>query len=156
MPSASGSLPLEEIADDLARVTGAVADLAENESLENILDGVDSFINDAELQALAGSVDATLVEIRSSMSGLQKLVASVDAKVDPVADGAVAALAEVSSALGEIEQLVAAVRGDLGGESEARYAVYRTLREVERAARAFRLFVELLEEQPEALVEREN
>ena len=146
------SLPIEKIVNDLGRVTGTLAELAETNSLENILKGLDTFVNDAEFQALAGSLHETLADLRTSLSSFRELADSVDAKVDPIADNVVSALTEAEVALSEVERLAAQVRRDFAGDSEARYELFRTVREVERAARALRLFVEMLEERPESLL----
>jgi paraquat-inducible protein B len=146
------SLPLEAIASDVARVAAGAADLAENDHLESILAGVDTLVNDDDLQALAGSVESTLTELRSSLATLRQVAAHVDSKVEPLAEGAVAMLAEAESALEQVDQTVALLRADLAGDTDARYTLFQAVREVEKAARSIRLFVELLEQQPEALL----
>lgn len=146
------SLPFESIAEDVSRLASNVADLTQSEHLENILAGLDRFVNDDALQGLAGSADTTLAEVQSSLAALRETLAGVDQTVDPVAKNASAMLARAESAIGEVEKTVALLRADVAGETEARYALMRTLREVEKAARSIRVFVELLEQQPEALL----
>jgi paraquat-inducible protein B len=113
--------------------------------LNDVLAGVDRFVNGGRLETLASNLEETLAETRTALAEARALAESIDANVDPLARRLVSTLAEGEKAL-------AGIRMVTEPNSPLVYQTQATLEEMQQAARALRLLAGFLERKPNAIV----
>jgi len=134
-------------------VLEALDDLARSEDMRESLAGINSLINDAEMQQLARQMVATLEEMRQASSAANNLFSSAEKDVDMLVADLQPALKRLAGALDEAEQTLAAAKSQLKGDSEQFYQLGTTLDELERAARSVREYFDYMERNPESVLQ---
>lgn len=113
--------------------------------LNDVLAGLDRFVNGGRLESLSANLDETLVEARSALVEARSLATSLDSKSDPLAE-------QMAAALAAAEKAFAGIRTVTEPGSPLVYQTQATLEEMQEAARALRLLADFLERTPNAVV----
>jgi len=108
-------------------------------SLEATLSDADSLIKDADKEIQVMSGDA------------QKLLKNIDGRIQPLADEAQGALVSARQALDQAQTTLKGIDSFVGGKSEIRRKLGRSLDEIAGAARSLKSLMDYLEQHPESL-----
>jgi len=133
-------------------VLEALDNLARSEDLHASIAGINSLLNDEDMQRLAEQAITTLDEMRLASAAAGDLFNNASEDVDMLVADLQPALKRLAGALSEAEQTLAAAKTQLKGDSETAYRVGETLDELERAARSVREFFDYMERNPESVL----
>lgn len=146
---------MQQIRLALSDAMKEVRQLPLKEVVENVLETVEAanqLLNSPEVGNAVKEVDLALGDAR-------KLIAQISAQVDPVsadlrtaltrADGA---LAQAESTLAQGSDTLRSLDGAVGEDSDVRFALVETLRDLAAASRSIRKLAESLERSPNALI----
>jgi len=152
------NIPVAEIADEFLKILNRTQQLINSPEMEETLVSLNQsakamhtlLVNlDSRIKPLAASADLTLGESRKMMAHASKLARDLDARIPQILAG----LEDTLKATGEtMRGANKAVQGIAGDNSPMRLELIKTLNELGSAARSFRVLVEYLEKNPEALV----
>jgi paraquat-inducible protein B len=158
---------------DLERITKKLQDIDISNlsnDLENVVDGINTFVNNEEFQGMPASIKTTLDSLTGLSNQLQQQLAITAPKLDKVLDGAATTVATANTELPKLSALVrdnlkvlntaiAAFENtmdDLDGlvayDSATMYRLNQALRELSLAGKAVQELANTLEEQPESLI----
>ena len=160
---------LPTIPTDLERISRNLEQVDFGELIRTISEtivGVDEFINDPEMQALAGNLNETLqaieqlsarldVEVETLSPGLNQLIADTDLtmqKLPGLSASGKETLEELTAALKTAQTTLESVNYTLSDDSAVLYDVRRAAQEMGAAGRAMQSLAETIETQPEALL----
>jgi paraquat-inducible protein B len=147
-----GKVDVEAMMEDFAGILDGVEKLVNSPELKASLAGIEQLINAEDTQKLPGSARAAMIELEGTLKDTRALVNNADEKLQPILRDLQPALISLQNDLDGAGQLIEAARSQIRDESELSYQVDGTLRQVEGAARSLRLFLDYLEQHPEALI----
>ncbi len=146
------SVDINDMGRSLQSALEGLDELANSEDLRGALAGANALINSDDTQQLSGRLDATLTDASEALVAVRRLAANADSRLAPV-------IAELEPAIGQLEDTLTEARNALRsastqirGDTELGYQLVGTLREVQEAARGLRVFLDLLDRHPEALL----
>ena len=161
----------DEIASDVAKIVKQVGeiDVAQlndniNSVLENltmVLEGIDSegisesvIAAASEIQSVASSeaFKGTIVAVKSTLKSLDDTIKTYNLDAGPLARTIAAWTGSIKKTLDGIDELVSDTGELMSPESEFRYEIENTLRELGRAAQSIRLLADYIERNPNALL----
>lgn len=116
------------------------------EDLGGIASGLNEILNDAETQRMPGEINATLVDLQTTLENANNLLTSAEGDTGSVAES-------LGTTLQELETLLSSINARLSESSDTTYRINATLQEIEGAARSIRILSEYLEANPEALIQ---
>jgi paraquat-inducible protein B len=148
---AGEELDLKEISVRINGILRGVDELVNSQDLRDTLAGANSIVNDDDTQQLTTTLQATLKEFRSAASDAGSLIRNADTKLDTLELKPV--IERLVATLDEAEGTLAAAKIQLRGESVQFHQLGTTLKEVERAARSMREFLDYLERNPESMLQ---
>jgi paraquat-inducible protein B len=143
---------LEEIANRMSNILKGMDELVNSPDLRAALAGANEFINNEQLQQLAGKVASTLDEVKLMAADARTLVQDVNTEVDGVGEELRPAFQKLAAVMERAEQTLEAATEQLKGETVQMYQLQATLEEVESAAFALREFFDYLERNPDSLI----
>jgi paraquat-inducible protein B len=146
------NVDIGELSRNINNVLSGMDELVHSEDLLDALVGINQFVNDEQLQDLAGDLQSVLAQIRLAAEDARTLFRNSEESVDSLADDMSAIQQRLDATLAEAENTLAEARQRLRGDSEQIYRLSATLDEVEKAARAMRQFFDYIERNPEALL----
>ena len=149
-------LDLDKLVDEIQDTVSGINELANSEDLREAIAGINRIANSEQMQELGPNIEETLVAARSAAQDFRALVKNVDGQIGPILAEVKPAVKRLDEALAAAESTLTAVNRQLGGETSLDWDVSTTLREVREAARSLRLFMEYLEQNPEALIRGKN
>ena len=156
---------LEQLTRDLESID--IGQLGEN--LEQIVSGINSFVNDKSLQDVVKNIELALVAVRESADAVNLQAGRFGDAVIPLAEQGTTTIAELNRALPELTQKLDATLGSLqqtaaalektssnatyltSEDSPLLYRIESAATSVNSAAEQVRRLSETLEQQPEAL-----
>ncbi len=142
--------------------------------ISNMLEGLESLINDPEVKQLPGRINASLASIEELSQtlrteiirlspGVNSLVANADStmvnlneEIPVLSTAAQESLGELTHALATARTTLESVDYTLSDDSAVMYDVRQAARELGRAGRALQALAETLETQPESLLRGKN
>ncbi len=162
---------LDQVTTDLVQLVSSVnaIDLPRlnqnvNRVLENmavVLEGVDSKGISDSVKAAAGNLNSfiesgeltvTLQEIRTAVAAIRATVKTYDLEEGPMAETVRVWTNQFTKTLAQLDQLLEATTKTMGPDSNLRYELENSLRELGRASRSIRQLAEYLERNPNALL----
>ena len=147
--SGGGAIPeLPTIPTTAQELTKTIENIPFEEILDRLMstvDGIEKMVNSPEIITAIKSFNNTMVDV-------QKLVRSVDGKIEPLSTDLSMTLKAATGSLNEIEKLASNVEGILAEDSVSRYELSSALKELRDAARSMRILADYLERHPEALI----
>jgi paraquat-inducible protein B len=152
------NIPLAEITDRLLKILDRTQQLINSPEMQETLVSLNQsakalhtlLVNlDGRIKPLAESADLTLAESKKMMADASKLARDLDTRIPQI----VASLDDTLKTAGVTMQGAnKAIDGITGDNSPVRLELIRTLNEFASAARSFRVLVDYIEKNPEALV----
>ncbi len=146
------NLDIEKLVKDLQSAVEGINELANSEDIRESLAGANRLINNDDTQELTGSLRATLADARSALNDARKLINKADDKLGPLVDDLKPVIARLDRTLEAGEEALKNASTQIKGDTELSYELTSTLKEVQRAARALRVFLDYIERNPEALL----
>lgn len=113
--------------------------------LHGSLQGTNQLLNHAKLEPI-------LADMSAAMHHLKGILASLDKRSEPIGEGLETALTAVAPALQQARTTMALMDGVLAPESQLHYRVLQMIDELSETARSIRVFVDLLERNPDAMI----
>lgn len=146
------NLDIEQLARDVqASVTG-LRRLADSEDLRQAVAGLNKLVNAEATQTLPASLEQTLADARTAIASVRRLSDDADAHLSPLVDELTPAIARLDDTLEAAQETIESAGRQMSGDTELAYQLTSTLAEVEAASRSLRVFMDLLERNPEALL----
>ncbi len=172
-------LPLEEIADKFVASLEGIERFINSPDSQQILASLNATVKDAQgllknindrVEPVSGNLEKTLTEARNLLANIDRqvgplakdisetvketkvLVKNLDGRFTTVASGLDAALKATQAALVKAESALATMEGAVGEDSDVRYELASTLKELSIAARSMRALTDYLERHPESLI----
>jgi paraquat-inducible protein B len=145
-------LDFDQLVEDIQGTLQGLDELANSKELRDALVGLDRFINSPDTQQLSASLQATLTEVRAAAGEFAQLAENIDGQVGPIIAEVKPAIQRLDDALASAQDTLDAVSRQIGGDTSLDWDVSTTLREVREAARSLRIFMDYLEQNPEALL----
>ena len=138
----------EQIAGSIKGVLGKVEQVSFKEisdALLATLKGTSQLVNSSEIQT-------ALTELEATMTTFRELADKVDRRVDPLADNVEQAVIAGRDALRKVQGTLGLVDEVLQSDSPLQYQYIQMAEELTETARSIRVFVDLLERNPEAFI----
>jgi len=145
-------LDFDKLVDDIQGTLQGLEELANSKELRDTFAGLDRLVNSQDTQQLGASLQATLTEVQAAAGEFSQLVENVDGRVGPILDDVKPAVQRLDDALASAQETLTNVNRQIGGDTSLDWDVSTTLREVREAARSLRIFMDYLEQNPEALI----
>lgn len=145
-------LPIEELAFKLLSTVDNIEKIVSSEQLENSLVGLDKLINSPDTQNITSELQASIKQLNTIASEIKIIVRKTSDKVNPVIANSEDTLTEIQKAAIQMQQTFTQIESSLNNDA-VRYELTSTLEELRNAARSFRIYLELLEQHPEALLQ---
>ncbi len=154
-------LPLEQLFARLLSTLEGVEQLVRSEQLAAAVDaargaaeGVQAVTSEAEgrIGPLAGELELTLAELRTTLAESRALVARLDRELVPAAAGLRGTLTEVDAAARQARDAFGGVEAVLAQDSPLLLKLDQALDELTLAARSLRVTAEYLQQNPDALI----
>ncbi|MGI9330175.1 MAG: MlaD family protein [Gammaproteobacteria bacterium] len=146
------NLDLDELGKNIQGALQGMDELANSRELRDTFAGLDRLINNPDTQQLSGSLQATLSEVQTAAEDFGQLVENVDGQVGPILAEVKPAVERLGDALASAQDTLESVNRQIGGDTSLDWDLSTTLREVREAARSLRIFMDYLEQNPEALI----
>ena len=146
------SVDIGEIAKQLSSILTGVDELANSPDIRESLAGLNRIINDADTQALTGSLQSAIAEARGALKDTRTLVTNADARITPLLDDLMPAVDKLDRALAAGEAALSSASDNMKGDTQLAYELTATLEELQGAARTLRVFLDYIERNPEALI----
>lgn len=146
------NVDVAELSRRVSSVLSGIDEIVNSDDVRESLSGLNTLINDAEMQAFADNWQAALAELRVAAAEAATLFRNAEGDIDELAADVGRIQERLDATLLEAERTLATARAQLRGDSEQLYRLSEALDELERAARAIREFFDYLERHPEALL----
>jgi len=146
------TVDIQELLQDIAGILDGVERLVNSPELKASLAGVERFINAEDTQQLAGSARAAMIELEGTLKDTRALVKGADEKLQPILRDLQPAMVSLQKTLDGAGRVIESAGAQFEDESELSYQLNSTLQQVQGAARSLRVFLEYLEQHPEALI----
>lgn len=137
---------------DLRNGLAGLNTLVHSQDLHGGIAGLNTLINSPDTQRLSASVTAAAEELDVALQETRKFVGSASHELVQVTDQLSDVLRQLETSLLTAERSLQVVEMKLRDESELSYQVNETLGELEGAARSLRVFLDYLEQHPDALI----
>ena len=145
-------LPLEELMDKASSLLDGLDQLVRSDEVAGIVAGAESLINSEGTQMLTADLRSAVGKLDGILDDAGQLIRDADAGLEPVMDKLPALVERLDGTLAEAQGLLAAAGPLVGEDSELLYRAKATLGEMAGAMRSLRVFLDFLEQHPEALV----
>ena len=145
-------LEVEELLARAVRTLESLDRLLNSEEIMRILRGVERLVSSEDTQALPGDLRAAVGRLDATLEDSQKLVRNLDSRVEPLAADLHGLSDQLEQTLVEAQETLQGVQDVTDADSELIHRSRATLEETERAMRSLRVFLDYLEQHPEALV----
>jgi paraquat-inducible protein B len=146
------NVDMDALSQGLTDALTGFASLTNSPDLHETIAGLNSLVNDSDVQQMGTALAKTLSEVSTAATDAARLFKSADAEIAELGSGLGPVLEELATTLETAEATLEAARLQLRGDSTQVYQLQSTLREVEGAAAALREFFDYLERNPEALI----
>ena len=143
---------INALADGVTDALNGFASLTNSPDLHATIAGLNTLINDADVQQLGTSLVTALNDVSIAAEDASRLFQNADEGIVTLSKDVGPVLAELAETLATAKGTLEAARLQLRGDSEQVYQLQATLKEVEGAAEALREFFDYLERNPEALI----
>ncbi len=145
-------LPLEDLTEKASSLLAGLDELVRSDEVAGIVSGADRLINSEDTQALTADLRAAVGKLDGLLEDAGQLVRDADAGLEPVLEKLPALVERIDGTLAEAEGLLSAAGPLVGEDSELLYRANATLEETQRAMRSLRVFLDFLEQHPEAML----
>jgi paraquat-inducible protein B len=146
------NVDMDALSQGLTDALTGFASLTNSPDLHETIAGLNSLVNDSDVQQMGSSFAQALDEVSAAATDASRLFKSADAEIVALGGDIGPVLRELTATLEAAEGTLEAARHQLRGDSAQVYQLQATLREVEGAAAALREFFDYLERNPEALI----
>jgi paraquat-inducible protein B len=146
------NVDIDALAEGFTNALTGFAALTTSPDLQETLAGLNSFVNDEEVQNLGASLTTAFNDISAAATEATELFRSTGGELETISSELVPVLDQLGEALSSAEGTLDAARLQLRGDSAQVYQLQSTLKEVERAAVALNEFFDYLERNPESLI----
>ena len=143
---------IHEISGRLTSILVGVDELSNSQDLRETLSGLNTIINDPDMQRLGQSIRRAMDDLGRASADASDLFKNADQDFGELVEELRPTFRQLTAALDELEQALAQSQRHLRGDSDQAYQLGETLREVEGAARSLREFFDYLERNPESLL----
>ena len=145
------SLPIEDLLIDLTSAVGGIEEFVRSPELISSLKGLDRLVNSPATQNITSELQSTIKQLNSMAVEIKTIVQNKSERIDPVIANSETALTEIQSAAIQMQKTFEGIESSLNDDN-VRYQLTSTLDELRNAARSFRIYLEYLEQHPEAFI----
>lgn len=121
--------------------------------IEGLIKDISSTMNAIETLTNSPALKRAIANLDESMASINTLARNMDENMVPVLNNLNKTLVEARQTLDEVRAAAESTEGTLGADSELVYGVQNTLDEVSRAARSVNELADMLERNPESLLQ---
>jgi len=146
------SVDVRQVMANLQNLVAGLDRIVNSEEVEKSIVGIERFINSEDTQELTMVLRAAGEDLRSTLGDARSLIANADIEVQEVAEKLDPTLNSLEEAISKATRILSDLDRQIGAESEIHYELINTLTEIQGAARSWRVFLEYLEHNPEALL----
>jgi paraquat-inducible protein B len=145
------SLPVEDLVVNLISAVDGIEKFVRSPEISSTIKGLDTLINSAETQNITGELQSSIRQLNSMTAEIKTIAQNTSDRVNPVISNSETTLTEIQTTALEIQRTFEEIRSSLKDDS-VRYELTSTLNELRNAARSFRIYLEYLEQHPEAFI----
>jgi paraquat-inducible protein B len=145
------SLPIEDLLVDITSAVGGIEEFVRSPELSSSLKGLDRLINSPATQNIPSELQSTIKQINTMALEIKAIIQNTSERINPVITNSEATLTEIQNAALEMQKTFEEIQSSLNDDS-TRYQLTSTLDELRNAARSFRIYLEYLEQHPEAFI----
>jgi paraquat-inducible protein B len=121
--------------------------------IDGLIDDISSTMNAIETLTNSPALKRAIANLDESMASINTLARNMDENMVPVLNNLNKTLVEARQTLDEVRAAAESAEGTLGADSELVYGVQNTLDEISRAARSVNELADMLERNPESLLQ---
>lgn len=145
------SLPIENLLIDLTSAVGGIEKFVHSPELSSSLKGLDRLINSPATQNIPSELQSAIKQLNTMAVEIKAIAQNASERVNPVITNSETTLTEIQNAALEMQKTFEEIQSSLTDDS-VRYQLTSTLDELRNAARSFRIYLEYLEQHPEAFI----
>ena len=145
-------LPIEELFERAAGTLESMQRILDSEQVASILSGTETLINSDDTQLLTHDLRIAIKKLDDTLADAQKMIGNTDDRIAPLMLKVESLVDQFSSTADEARTVLTQATALTGEDSELVYRANSMLREIEAAMRSLRTFLDLLEQNPEALL----
>ncbi len=146
------NIDVGELARTIESTVQGADRLVNSPDVTESLAGINRLVNSQETQALAGSLQTAIAELRETLADGRALIAGADEQLTPLLRDLRPAANSLDQTLATAEETLAAARLQLEGDTQLVYELTTTLKEVRKAARNLSELADYVERNPESLL----
>tara|TARA_R110002096_G_scaffold135780_3_gene287863 strand:- start:573 stop:1562 length:990 start_codon:yes stop_codon:yes gene_type:complete len=145
------SLPVEDLVINLISAVDNIDKFVRSPELSNSIKGMNTLINSQETQNISKELQNSIQQLSSMATEIKSIAQNTSNRVNPVISKSETTLSEIQTTALEMQHTFEEIRLSLKDDS-VRYELTSTLNELRNAARSFRIYLEYLEQHPEAFI----
>jgi paraquat-inducible protein B len=145
------NLPVEDLIVNLASAVEGIEQFVRSPELSNSFEGLDRLINSPSTQNITTELQTSIKQLNSMAGEIKSIVQNTSDRVNPIITSSETTLSEIQSAAIQMQKTFEEIQTSLDNDS-VRYELTSTLEELRNAARSFRIYLEYLEQHPEAFL----
>ncbi len=145
------NLPVEDLIVNLASAVEGVEEFVRSPELSNSLEGLDRLVNSPSTQNITNELQNSIKQLNSMAIEIKSIVKNTSDRVNPIITSSETTLSEIQSAAIQMQKTFEEIQTSLDDDA-IRYELTSTLEELRNSARSFRIYLEYLEQHPEAFL----
>jgi paraquat-inducible protein B len=145
------SLPVEDLVVNLISAVDGIEKFVRSPEMSNSLKGLDRLVNAPATQNITSELQNSIKQLNSMVTEIKTIAQNTSDRVNPVISNGETTLSEIQSAAVQMQKTFEDIQSSLNDDS-VRYELTSTLEELRNAARSFRIYLEYLEQHPEAFI----
>ena len=145
-------LDVGELLRDIQASADGLNRLINSEELYGAVDGASTLLQSDDVQSIPADLRSAIKNVDLALSDIRALVLNADGQIETILSDIQPAAQRLDATLASLQKVLDTVEDQIQSDSETAYQFNRTLREVEDAARSFRIFMDYIERDPSALI----
>ncbi|MDW3095545.1 MAG: MlaD family protein [Gammaproteobacteria bacterium] len=145
------SLPVEDLVVNLISAVDGIEEFVRSPEMGNTLKGLNQLVNSPATQNITHELQASIKHLNSIAEEIKVIIQETSKRVNPVIADSESTLTEIQMAAIQMQKTFEEIQTSLDDDS-VRYELTSTLDELRNAARSFRIYLEYLEQHPEAFL----
>ncbi len=145
------NLPVEDLIVNLASAVEGIEEFVRSPELSNSFEGLDRLINSPSTQNITNELQNSIKQLNSMAVEIKSIVQNTSDRVNPIITSSETTLSDIQNAAIQMQKTFEEIQTSLDNDS-VRYELTSTLEELRNAARSFRIYLEYLEQHPEAFL----
>ncbi len=155
------SFDIENISEEILGVAEGAIKLVNMPKIKNIINGIDKVVNESGLTETlkdannlmkSQGMETALNDLKESLKNFKSISQKLDQRAEPITKNLELAVKSGNAALEKADDTIALLNNMLEPDSPFQYRFNKLTEELDETARAIRIFVEMLERNPNSLI----